>query len=113
MRLASGERSLLSTTTQRRKAAQRTGIHSAQRSGQGVQTVRPGYLQMLERLAPKVSGEDEDELHQPPRRESDGHTLERQVAELSIRASTLNRFTELGTPKTVSVGSLCLGLRVT
>ena len=30
-------------------------------------------------------------------------TFERQVAELNIRASILNQFTELGTPKTVAV----------
>ena len=30
-------------------------------------------------------------------------TFERQVAELNIRASILNRFTELGTPETVAV----------
>lgn len=30
-------------------------------------------------------------------------TFERQVTELNIRVSILNRFTELGTPKTVAV----------
>ena len=30
-------------------------------------------------------------------------TFERQVADLNIRASILNRFTELGTPQTVAV----------
>lgn len=37
-------------------------------------------------------------------------TFERQVAEFNIRASTLNRFTELGTPKTVAPAYLLLGL---
>jgi hypothetical protein len=35
--------------------------------------------------------------------------FDRQVAELQVRAAILNRFTQLGTPVTVRVGSLRLG----
>ena len=88
----------------RKGAKLRKGLAFAHRN-EAVKACRQlgGLSETLERLPPKVTGGDQDELLQATRREGQrARTFERQVTELHIRASILNQFTALGTPQTVA-----------
>lgn len=65
---------------------------------------RTRHLEEVERLPPPQPGGDQDGGFKRLGERVMARDFDRQVTQLQVRASILNRFTSLGTPQTVRVG---------